>query len=269
MATFWERLGGWKRETLEELRKHWWWVIIVAPVGGFVWALVFARIVDATNRYIDSHVTLAAIRTALHAIVSLLSGHPFVVMLEAIVLVFLLIVAHAYWVSSKTSDATEQPDVALVWDWTEEGKKVVESWRGGKSIIVHNRSGHYVYNSRLDPIPLPNPMMFDAITEIAPTSEQPAVGRWNVGSESRSTATDGYNHYIVANSEEVDEKGWTKKKAHNRGISSTFMEIPMAVTFESQNTTWKIEFDWHYDPADDDSYFIRKHGYKVSGHPAT
>ncbi|HEY5176500.1 MAG TPA: hypothetical protein VII95_13135 [Terriglobales bacterium] len=154
-----------------------------------------------------------------------------------------------------------QPDVALVWDLTKDATKV-KSWFG-KSIIVHNRGDQYVYNVRIDPIPLRNPLTFDVINEIAPKSEEPAVGRWNAGSETRSTATDGYNQYIMANSEGLDEKGWTKKKSHNRGISPTFMEIPMAANFESQNTTWKIEFDWHYDPPDDDSYFSRKGGYKV------
>ena len=155
------------------------------------------------------------------------------------------------------------PDVGLGWDWTEEGKKVPESWRGEKSIIVHNRSDQHIYSSRLDPIPLRSPLTFDVINEIAPKSKHPAVGRWSAGSESRSTTIDGYNQYIMANSEGLDEKGWRKGKSHNRGIGGTFIEIPMAVSFESLNATWKIEFDWHYDPADDESYFKWKRGYKA------
>jgi hypothetical protein len=269
MLSFWERLRRWKREALKDLGKRWWWVLIVAPTAGFVWALISARIVHATNKYIDSHVTLAAIRPALHAAVSLFSGHPFVVMLEAIVSVFLVIVAHAYWISSKKSDAAEQPDVALVWDWGVDEKKV-SSWMGskGKSILVDNRTDRTISRVQVDSEPLRYPIRFDEINEILPKTSRVAVGRWDVEQQSQSTTMDGYNHHIMMNSDDLDVRGFIKPKSHNRGISSSFVEIPMSVTFDSQSARWKIEFDFHYDPTDDDSCFSRKRGYKVETPPA-
>jgi hypothetical protein len=166
----------------------------------------------------------------------------------------------------KEGELAQLPDMALVWDWTNE-EKGMRSFLGSKekSILVDNRSDQHIYRVNVQPIPVPQhcPMNFDEINEIAPRFQCVAVGRWAVGSEVRSTTTDGYNQYVVANSEGLEERGWKKNKPHNRGISSTFIEIPMTATFESQNATWKIEFDWHYDPADDDSYFVRRGGGRV------
>jgi hypothetical protein len=163
-------------------------------------------------------------------------------------------------------ERAQQPDVAIVWDWTNEEKGML-LFLGSKkkSILVDNRSDQHVYRVNVQPIPVPQhcPMNFDEINEIAPRSQCVVVGRWAVGSEVRSTATDGYNQYIAANSEGLTERGWIKKKTHSRGIGNIFVEIPMTATFETHNATWKIEFDWHYSPGDDDTCFVRRGGGRV------
>ena len=166
-------------------------------------------------------------------------------------------------------ERAQQPDVALVWDWTDEEKGTL-SFLGSKekSILINNRSDYTISRIRVDTEALRCPIRFDEINEILPRTSRVAVGRWEVPmlngrKESQSTATDGYNHHVVVNLEDLEVKGWIKTKPHNRGMSSTFIEIPMSVTFESQNMEWRIDFDLHYDPQDDDSYFIRKRGRRV------
>ena len=161
-------------------------------------------------------------------------------------------------------EQAQQPDVALVWDWTDEEKSAL-SFIGNKekSIIVDNRSDYTISSVQLDSTPVRYPIYFDAINEIRRQTSVVAVGRWEVGRQNQSTATDGYNHHIVMNSDDLDARGWTKQKGHNRGRSSNFIEIPMSLTFESQDRKWKYDFDFHYDPGDDDSYFIRKRGCRV------
>ncbi len=156
MVTFWERLERWKQEALRELRKRWWWVIIVVPVATFIWALVSARIIDATNRYIDQHVTLASIRPALHAMVSLFSGHPFVLMLEAVVLVFLVIVVHAYWVSSKTPAALPPDAPAVVLEFTKDRLPwdARSSWVGERPVFLRNIGASHALDVRVESLML-------------------------------------------------------------------------------------------------------------------
>jgi hypothetical protein len=166
-------------------------------------------------------------------------------------------------------ERTQQPDVALLWDWTDEQRAArTLSNHMEKSILVDNRSDHTISRIQVDSEPLRYPIQFDEINEILPQTSREAVGRWDMSTMSgtqgsQSTTMDGYNHHILMNSEDLEAKGWIKVKPHNRGMSGTFMEIPMSVTFGSQDAKWKIEFDFHYDPRDEDSYFIKKRGYRI------
>jgi hypothetical protein len=151
----------------------------------------------------------------------------------------------------------ERPDVALVWDWTAEGKGR-HSFLGNteKSIFVDNRNDQTIGRVCINPIPLHCPLIFDEINEIPSKSRGLAAGRWKIASDNKSTTMDGYHQYMQTFDDGLKERGWEHKKPHNRGMSSTFAEIPMAVTFDWQNATWKIEFSWHYDAGDDEIFFI-------------
>ena len=77
-------------------------------------------------------------------------------------------------------NSADVPDVALIWDWTEDQKKAGNLLgRTEKSILVDNRSSEYVYNVRVEPVHLQNDLVFDVIPEIAPHSLSAATGRWH------------------------------------------------------------------------------------------
>ena len=57
-----ERFDKWKQALGSDLRKRWWWVFIVGPVIGFVGSLLMHRLVGATNKYIDTHLSLSALK---------------------------------------------------------------------------------------------------------------------------------------------------------------------------------------------------------------
>ena len=130
-----------------------------------------------------------------------------------------------------------QPDVALVWEFSEDQRKA-ENMLGytEKSIIVHNRSDQYIYNVNIAPVRLVQILSFDAINEIAPSAEHVALGRWN----GRSSATTNYLYFFDKdeNKKVASEMGWFHKKLHDRGISDAFLKVPMTLTFDSDGITW-------------------------------
>lgn len=153
-----------------------------------------------------------------------------------------------------------EPDVALVWDWPEDQRKA-KSLLGytEKSILVHNRSGQYIYNVTIDPIKLERELTFDAINEIAPGKEHVALGRWN----GKSSLTTNYIYFFGREQDErvLLERGWIQKKLHP-GISDVVIKIPMVIGYVAGGSYWKCEFEFNYDPGDE-SCFVRKLGYKL------
>lgn len=149
-----------------------------------------------------------------------------------------------------------QPDVALVWEFSEDQRKT-KSLLGytEKSIIVHNRSNQYIYNVAIAPVRLSQTLSFDVINEIAPSAEHVALGRW----DGRSSAVTNYLYFFDKdeNKKAASELGWVHKKLHNRGISDALLKIPMTLTFDSDGITWGYEFDFNYDPGEE-SCFVRR-----------
>lgn len=160
--------------------------------------------------------------------------------------------AFAAWSRKKLAleaerDRQQQPDVGLIWDWSEDERKA-KNLLGltEKSILVHNRSGQYVYNVRIDSIGLHQTLTFDDMNEIGPGEERMALGRWN----GRSSQQTNYIYFFTGEDNEkiAGERGWIHKKPHNRGLSDSFFRVPMALTYESNGTTWRCEFEFDYEP---------------------
>lgn len=157
-------------------------------------------------------------------------------------------------------DRTSQPDLALVWDWSEDQRKMREL--GGqteKDILVHNRSNQFVYNIQIQTVPLRHDLVFDPISDIGPNMQCKSIGRWN----DKSSLTSNYCYFFIEGEEEAQNKGWLCKKTHNRRLSDSFYKIPMAITYESQGIKWHYEFDFTYEQGVQ-SYFTRKSGRRIS-----
>jgi hypothetical protein len=151
---------------------------------------------------------------------------------------------------------TQQPDVALIWDWPEDVRKV-NTLRGSKEklIMVHNRSAQYVYNVQIAPVKLRQELSFDLINEIAPNGEHVALGKWN----GRSSSQTNYLYFFSKNEAEIVERGWAFKKADNSKFSDSFIKIPMMLVYEASGIKWRCDFEFIYDPGDE-SLFIKKSG---------
>ena len=163
----------------------------------------------------------------------------------------------------KKSECIQQPDVALVWNWSEDQSNAKDLFglsETDKSILVHNRSGQYIYNVQIEPIVLRQTLTFDTINEIAPGTQNLALGRW----DNQSSLQTNYVHFFGnnANEQEASNKGWVHKKLHNRGLSDLFLKVPMAIQYQSGRTTWRCEFDFDYDIGDD-SLFCRRSGQRI------
>ncbi len=156
----------------------------------------------------------------------------------------------------KENERSVQPDVALVWDWTDEEKPHQQLMgRTEKHILIQNRSNDHIYNVQIETINLPCELRFDLINDIAPQAKEKALGRW----DGRSSLMTNYIYFFSRpeNEQGALEKGWVYKKEHNRGMSDSFLRIPMAITYEASNTKWRCEFDFIYDPGDE-SMFLKK-----------
>jgi hypothetical protein len=132
----------------------------------------------------------------------------------------------------------EKPDIALVWDWTEDQKKMHDTGSTlNKHILVHNRSGEWVYNIRIHPIKLGREMTFDGINEIEPGKLHATLARW----ENASSLTVDYARFFAApiNEQAAQKKNWHYTKLHNRGLSNYFLKIPMRISYESSKRKWE------------------------------
>lgn len=150
-------------------------------------------------------------------------------------------------------DRQQQPDVALVWDWSEDERKAKDLLGlTEKSILVHNRSGQYVYNVQIGSIRLHQTLTFDEMNAIAPGEQRIAVGRWN----GRSGQQTNYIYFFNGEDNEkiAGERGWIHKKLHNRGLSDSFLRVPMALTYESNGTAWRCEFEFDYEAGAESSF---------------
>lgn len=156
---------------------------------------------------------------------------------------------------------TQQPDVAIIWDWPAD-EKMAKSLIGGteKFILVENRSDRYVYNVQIDSVKLHQELVFDLINEIAPAKQHAALGRW----DGRSSEQTNYIYFFGNgdNEKKMLTNRWIYKKIHNRGISDSFIKVPMAVTYGSSGIKWRCEFDFVYAPGDE-SLFVRKLGQRI------
>ena len=154
----------------------------------------------------------------------------------------------------------QQPDIALVWDWPEDQRKTKILTSGTeKSILIANRSDRCIYNVQIESVLLHQTLSFDLINEIKPNTEHVALARWN----GRSSAQTNYIYFFSKeeNEKELVAKGWRCKKTHNRGFSETFDKIPMALTYDANDTKWRCEFEFIYDV--EESLFIKKSGHRV------
>jgi hypothetical protein len=149
-----------------------------------------------------------------------------------------------------------QPDVALVWEFSEDERKIKNALgHTEKSIIVHNRSNQYIYNVNIGPIRLSQTLSFETINEIAPATEHVALGRW----DGRSSAVTNYLYFFDndENKAMASGLGWVHKKLHDRGVTDAFLKVPMTLTFDSGGTTWGCEFEFNYDPGEE-SCFVKR-----------
>jgi len=93
---FTDRMERWRRRFMFDFRKSWWWVLLVGPVCGFLWLLVMDRVISATNRYIDQHVSLASIRPAVLSLWGSPFIHPIMVGFAIFLAAILSLLGHAY-----------------------------------------------------------------------------------------------------------------------------------------------------------------------------
>ena len=163
------------------------------------------------------------------------------------------------------TDKIQQPDVALVWDWTDEVKAHNQLFgRTEKDIIVHNRSNEYVYRVQIDPVRLMSALEFDLIPCIAPSEKHIAVGRWMSAAhrEMTSSSRTDYGYYFASNEQAARETGWYVRKPHDRGIGDGWFKIPMTVRYRCRNTEWITEFEFIYDMGSE-SFFTRGKGKRL------
>ena len=167
---------------------------------------------------------------------------------------------------AKTQLVTErdriiQPDVVLVWGWTEAQRMMRELNRDpDKDILVHNRSEQFIYNVQIEKVSLRDGLVFDPISDIPPDTLYRAVGRWN----EKSSLTSNYAYFFVGGEEEAESKGLICKKTHNRGLSDSYYKIPMVVTYESRGIKWQWEFDFIYDVGGEETRFNKKSGKRLN-----
>lgn len=151
----------------------------------------------------------------------------------------------------------EQPDVALVWESTDDQTRALK-FTGDldKTIAIHNRSERYVYNVQIAPLLLAQEIVFESIKEIGPNDKKFALGRW----EGMSTLLHSYIYFFGDDGNERwgEQIGWRKRKPHNRGMAEWAWDIPMALSYESPvGTPWKGYFEFHYDPSEESSFTKR------------
>jgi hypothetical protein len=108
---FADRLESWKQRFVFDFKKRWWWIVVLGPVSGFVWALIMDRVIGRTNRYIDEHVSLASIKPVFLYVWSSPLLHPVVVGIGVFLLTILVLVVHAY---IETRKPQKKPIIELI-----------------------------------------------------------------------------------------------------------------------------------------------------------
>jgi hypothetical protein len=83
------------------LRKYWWGFLVIIVVD-FTYELLKHRVLEATNRLIDQHVTFSWVRPALQTIQYSSFFHPLIVIVELFALFIFLMLIHAYWETRPT-----------------------------------------------------------------------------------------------------------------------------------------------------------------------
>lgn len=163
------------------------------------------------------------------------------------------------------SSPSAHPDIALVWELTDDQKRALKLIGDlDKTILVHNRSGQYIYNVQIGSLRLSDEMLFEQLNEIAPNDKRLAIGRWN----GTSTSLLSYIFFFGddANERQGEQLGWRKRKSHNRGISGWVWDIPMTLSYESPvGTKWKDCFEFHYDPGDVSTFTKRQSAAEIQG----
>ena len=162
---------------------------------------------------------------------------------------------------TKSTGIWPVPDVSLTWDLSEEKRNArLLDPEIEKDILIHNRSDKYVYNVQIHPVPLHQELVFDLINEIAPGKQHPTLGRW----DGKSSLTVKWAHYFCNqhNAEAAFKQGWILDKTHQRGLSSQFYKIPMAITYDCDGFKYKAEFEFIYDIGDE-SLFVKKSAWRL------
>jgi hypothetical protein len=149
-------------------------------------------------------------------------------------------------------DQAEQPEVGLVWDWSEDEKKLLSRSEFSKGIFVHNRSDVWIHKIEIHPIKLAQEMTFDPINEIAPHDKHAALARW----DDKSSITTSCHEFFSAqlNGEAAMKRKWVFTKAHNRGLSPHFFRIPMRVSYEANNRAWESKWNFICDVGDESMF---------------
>jgi hypothetical protein len=97
MVGFNERLTRWRDRVLGDAKKHWWWIPL-ALLGSFIWLLLQDRVVSTTNKYLDSHIKLAALKPWANLLFSSRWWlHPVSLALLGVLLTVAVLIVRAYF----------------------------------------------------------------------------------------------------------------------------------------------------------------------------
>lgn len=203
------------------------WIVVIGALGTFIWQLLTGA--DFLLSRWPQGKTM-----------------PIEVWVFVCGLAWLLLVA--FW---PELDQAEQPEVGLVWDWSEDQKKLSLS-ELDKGIFVDNRSDVWIHNIEIHPIKLAQELMFERITEIAPGDTHPTLARW--GNKSTIGAT--YHQYFCEppNVEVAMKRKWLFTKTHNRDLSDQFLKIPMRISYEANNRVWESKWTFICDVGDESMF---------------
>lgn len=96
--TFTSRIEDWRENVGRRLRRKWWYVLVIGPIGYVLWAVVMDGVVAAIKEYAKGysrdHATVINQLSAIHATTIL---RPLIGAFLLCALFFMVLVAHAYW----------------------------------------------------------------------------------------------------------------------------------------------------------------------------
>jgi hypothetical protein len=108
LDNFLGRIEHWWNQVRADLAKLWWWSLVGIPLA-FLYRLTEERILAATNKFIDEHVSLSSLKPTIIAFWSSPFLHPIAIAAEWLFAGIFIILAHAYWTTR--SIKTKPPDI--------------------------------------------------------------------------------------------------------------------------------------------------------------